>query len=115
MIGHQHRTRSMAAAALLSALLAGCANFSPDGGMTVVAGVTGETISKDVVAIRNAEDADRAGGAVHPDARPPAVRTTSGTAMFSRFRQTSRAAEPTAAKRAPICASMMDIPDRDEP
>jgi outer membrane protein TolC len=46
---------------LLSAfLLSGCATFSPDGGMTVVADVAGETIKKDVVSIRTADDAERA-------------------------------------------------------
>src|SRR6266478_3795630 len=45
---------------LLSAsLLTGCATFSPDGGMTVVADVAGETIKKDVVSIRTADDAER--------------------------------------------------------
>jgi outer membrane protein TolC len=46
---------------LLSAVfLSGCATFSPDGGMTVVANVAGETIKKDVVSIRTADDAERA-------------------------------------------------------
>src|SRR6266478_5402381 len=46
---------------LLSAsLLTGCATFSPDGGMTVVADVAGETIRKDVISIRTADDAERA-------------------------------------------------------
>src|SRR5216684_7664662 len=50
---------------LLSAvLLSGCATFSPDGGMTVVANVAGETIKKDVVSIRTADDAEWAKGAV---------------------------------------------------
>ena len=49
---------------LLSSLaLAGCASFSPDGGMTVIANVAGETIKKDVVAIRTVEDAEWARGA----------------------------------------------------
>src|SRR5882672_4711637 len=53
------------AAALLAALvLSGCATFSPDGGMTVVADVAGETIRKDVVSIRTADDAERANEAV---------------------------------------------------
>src|SRR5229473_3541856 len=52
-------------AALLSTLaLSGCATFSPDGGMTVVANVAGETIEKDVVSIRTEDDAERANGAV---------------------------------------------------
>src|SRR6266852_320858 len=50
---------------LLSALLlSGCATFSPDGGMTVVANVAGETIQKDVVAIHSDEEAEWARNAV---------------------------------------------------
>jgi outer membrane protein TolC len=50
---------------LLSTLaLSGCATFSPDGGMTVVANIASETIKKDVVSIRTAEDAERARDAV---------------------------------------------------
>lgn len=52
-------------AALLSTLaLSGCGTFSPDGGMTVVANVAGETIKKDVVSIRTEDDADWAKSAV---------------------------------------------------
>src|ERR1700692_335871 len=52
-------------AALLAALiLSGCATFSPDRGMTVVADVAGETIGKDVVSIRTAGAAERAQAAV---------------------------------------------------
>ena len=48
-------------AALLGALmLSGCASFSPDGGMSVVATVASETINKDVVSIRTVDDAERA-------------------------------------------------------
>src|SRR6266436_1826861 len=55
------RFRPAYAATLLSAfLLSGCATFSPDGGMTVVADVAGETIRKDVISIRTADDAERA-------------------------------------------------------
>ena len=51
--------------ALLSALfLSGCAAFSPDGGMNVVANVVGETIKKDVVFIRTEDDAERAKASV---------------------------------------------------
>jgi len=47
--------------ALVSAFaLSGCATFSPDGGMSVVADVAGQTIKKDVVAIRSTEDATQA-------------------------------------------------------
>jgi outer membrane protein TolC len=52
--------RSMASrvVTLLSALaLSGCATFSPDNGMSVVAGVTAVTIKKDVVAVRGDEQA----------------------------------------------------------
>src|ERR1700738_2320956 len=51
--------------ALLSTFaLFGCAAFSPDGGMTVVADVAGETIHKDVVSIRTEDDTGRAQEAV---------------------------------------------------
>ena len=51
--------------AVLSALFrSGCATFSPDRGMNVVANVAGETIQKDVVSIRTADDAERAKGSV---------------------------------------------------
>ncbi len=43
-----------------AALLAGCASFSPDGGMGDVAQAVGRETAKDVVKIRNAEDARRA-------------------------------------------------------
>ena len=45
-------------------LLSGCAGFSPDGGMTAVADITGATIRKDVISIRTAADAVVAGDAV---------------------------------------------------
>ena len=38
-------------------LLAGCASFSPDKGMSVVAGVADAAIRKDVIAIRSEDDA----------------------------------------------------------
>ncbi|MBA2398967.1 MAG: TolC family protein [Bradyrhizobium sp.] len=54
-------TGSAGAILLLSALLlSGCAAFSPDGGMTVVANLADETIHKDVISIRTEEDAKRA-------------------------------------------------------
>jgi outer membrane protein TolC len=60
-----HRPKPAHVAILLSALLlSGCASFSPDGGMTVVANVAGETIKKDVVSIRTIDDAEWARGAV---------------------------------------------------
>ena len=52
-------------AALLSTLaLAGCASFSPDHGMNVVATVASETINKNVVSIRTADNAEWARGAI---------------------------------------------------
>src|SRR5712664_518478 len=45
-------------------LLSGCATFSPDRGMNVVANIAGETIKKDVVSIRTEDDAERAKGSV---------------------------------------------------
>ena len=56
-------SRPVAAVILFSSLLlSGCATFSPDGGMDVVAGVAGETIRKDVISIKTQEDALRADG-----------------------------------------------------
>src|ERR1700680_189688 len=50
-----------AATVLLSALLlSGCATFSRDGGMTVVADAAGQTLKKDVISIRTEDDAQRA-------------------------------------------------------
>lgn len=49
---------------LLAALLSGCASFSPDGGMIDVANFAGATIHKEVVSIRDEEDAERASAAV---------------------------------------------------
>jgi outer membrane protein TolC len=61
----QFGSRSAAGITLLSTLLlAGCASFSPDGGMGVVAGVASETINKDVIAIRTPDDAQRADATV---------------------------------------------------
>jgi outer membrane protein TolC len=52
-------------AALLSTLaLSGCATFSPDGGMTVVANVAGQTLQKDVISIRTEDDAEEVRNAV---------------------------------------------------
>src|SRR5258708_6477388 len=58
------RCRSAYATVLLAILLSGCASFSPDGGMTVVANVAGEIIGKDVLSIRTEDDAERAKGFV---------------------------------------------------
>jgi outer membrane protein TolC len=69
---HQFGSRSAAGMALLSTLLlAGCASFSPDGGMGVVAGVASETINKDVIAIRTRDDAQRADATVKTLLRRP--------------------------------------------
>jgi len=46
------------------ALLAGCRTFSPEGGMGPVAGFIGQTLNKDVVAVRTPEDDIWARGAV---------------------------------------------------
>jgi outer membrane protein TolC len=65
-------SRSAAGIALLSTLLlAGCASFSPDRGMGVVAGVASETINKDVMAIRTPDDAQRADATVKALLRRP--------------------------------------------
>jgi outer membrane protein TolC len=45
--------RRHAAYAVATLMLAGCKTFSPDGGMTPVAELAGETLRKDIVAIRN--------------------------------------------------------------
>ena len=59
------RSKSKRTIVLLSALLlSGCATFSPDGGMNVVAKVAGETINKDVASIRTEDDAEGAKGIV---------------------------------------------------
>src|SRR5712692_6835556 len=58
--------------ALLSTLaLSGCATFSPDGGIGVVANVVGETIRKDVIAIHSDEEAEWARSAVQRLLRRP--------------------------------------------
>lgn len=68
----QFGSRSAAGITLLSTLLlAGCASFSTDGGMGVVAGVASETINKDVMAIRTSDDAQRADATVKALMRRP--------------------------------------------
>lgn len=47
-------------AVLSTLLLSGCASFSPDRGMSVVANVASDTLRKDVTAIRTSEEAKRA-------------------------------------------------------
>ena len=44
--------------------LSGCASFSDDGGLTVVSGVAGKTIRKDVAFLRTADQAEHASGVV---------------------------------------------------
>ncbi len=57
---------------LVSALfLSGCASFSPDGGLTVVADVASGTIRKDVVSIRGEEEAEGASRAMQRLLRRP--------------------------------------------
>lgn len=56
--------RSGALAASLSVLLAGCAAFSPDAGMSGVADIAANTIKKDVISIRSVEDGERANALV---------------------------------------------------
>ena len=51
-------------AIVASFLLAGCAAFSPDGGMSFVADTAGRELGKDIAAIRNDEDASAAREAV---------------------------------------------------
>lgn len=78
-------SRPAAAITLLSSfLLAGCASFSPDGGMGVVAGVASETINKDVIAIRTPDDAQRADATVKALLRRPlTVDSAVQTALLS--------------------------------
>lgn len=66
------RPKPTCAMGLLSALLlSGCAAFSPDGGMTVVADVAAEAIGKDVVSIRTGDDAEQAKQRVRDLLRKP--------------------------------------------
>jgi len=48
----------------LALLLSACQTWSPDGGMSVVAGIVGHDLNKDVVALRTPEDAQAARGRV---------------------------------------------------
>jgi len=59
-------------AVFLSTLaLSGCATFSPDGGMTVVANAADEILGKDVISIRTADDAETARNAIQRLLRRP--------------------------------------------
>ncbi len=72
VVANPFRSKAACVAALISMFaLSGCATFSPDGGMAVVAGVAGETIKKDVVSIRSGEDAEWARSAVQRLLRRP--------------------------------------------
>jgi outer membrane protein TolC len=72
-------------AAMLSVLLlSGCASFSPDGGIATVAGIAGETLKKDVVAIRTTDDAQYASDRVRRLlARPLTVDTAVQVALLN--------------------------------
>jgi outer membrane protein TolC len=54
------RLRTGIGALSLSMVLAGCAAFSPDAGMSGVADIAAATIKKDVIAIRSIDDGERA-------------------------------------------------------
>jgi outer membrane protein TolC len=53
------RARTTLGVLSMSMLLAGCAAFSPDAGMSGVADIAARTITKDVVAIRSIDDVER--------------------------------------------------------
>lgn len=63
---HQSLLRNSRSVLVLagSLVLSGCATFSPDRGMGVVADIAGNTIRKDVIAIRSVDDAQRADDSV---------------------------------------------------
>lgn len=68
---------------LTALLLSGCASFSPDGGMATVAGIAGETLKKDVVAIRSTDDEQWASERIRRLlARPLTVETAVQTALL---------------------------------
>lgn len=75
----------LVATTLLSALvLSGCATFSQNGGMDVVANVAGETLKKDLVSIRTQDDAQRANDSVKGLlARPLTVDTAVQIALLN--------------------------------
>src|SRR6266446_5607611 len=55
----------------LAALLAGCAGFSPDGGMSAVQDIAGAALEKQVVALRSPDDAEAARAAMRGLLRRP--------------------------------------------
>jgi outer membrane protein TolC len=71
--------------ALIAALgLAGCASFSPDGGMAVVSDITSRTIDHEATAVRSADDADRARKATRQLlARPLSSEAAVHVALFN--------------------------------
>jgi outer membrane protein TolC len=78
------RSRLFAVSTLLSVLLSGCASFTPDGGITGVADITGAALGKDVVAIRTPDDAGAASDAVRRLlARPLTVNTAVQIALLN--------------------------------
>lgn len=81
---HQRAKPTLLASLLSALLLSGCASFSPDGGMATVAGIAGETLKKDVVAIRTTDEAqwasDRVRGLL---ARPLTVDTAVQVALLN--------------------------------
>jgi outer membrane protein TolC len=58
------RARTTLGVLSMSMLLAGCAAFSPDAGMSGVADIAARTIAKDVVAIRSIDDVERVNAVV---------------------------------------------------
>ena len=78
------RTKPSHLAVMLPVLLGGCASFSTDGGMATVAGITGETLKKDVVAIRTTDEAQWAADRVRRLlARPLTVDTAVQVALLN--------------------------------
>ncbi|WP_315784030.1 TolC family protein [Bradyrhizobium sp. SZCCHNPS1003] len=72
-------------AALAAALaLAGCASFSPDGGMSAVADITGHTTGKEVASVRGNDDAERVHAATRRLlARPLSADAAVQVALFN--------------------------------
>ena len=61
MTSHRSAHRAIRCMLLASTVgLSGCASFSPDGGMSVVSDLASQTIKKDVVFVRSADDAETA-------------------------------------------------------
>ncbi|MGJ4905286.1 TolC family protein [Bradyrhizobium sp. HKCCYLS2058] len=72
-------------AALAAALaLAGCASFSPDGGMSAVADITGHTTGKEIASVRSDDDAERVRAATRRLlARPLSADAAVQVALFN--------------------------------